>query len=65
MTVEEFEASDGKGFDGALLALWWDAKGEWEKAHGICAGCCRGGWGLGACLSASQGWGPGECNLLV
>ena len=35
MTTEEFEASDGKGFDGALLALWWDAKGEWAKAHEI------------------------------
>jgi hypothetical protein len=35
MTVEEFRASDGKGFDGVLLALWWDAQGDWEKAHGI------------------------------
>jgi hypothetical protein len=35
MTVEEFKASDGKGFSGALLALWCDAKGDWEKAHGI------------------------------
>ena len=35
MTLEEFAASDGRGFDGALLALWWDAKGDWEKAHGI------------------------------
>jgi hypothetical protein len=35
MTVEEFTASDGTGFDGILLALWWDAKGDWEKAHGI------------------------------
>jgi hypothetical protein len=22
-------------FDGALLALWWDGKGDWEKAHQI------------------------------
>jgi hypothetical protein len=35
MTLEEFEGSDGAEFDGALLALWWDAKGDWEKAHGI------------------------------
>ena len=35
MTVEEFEASDGKELSGALLALWWDAKGDWEKAHEI------------------------------
>ena len=35
MTVEEFAASDGSGFSGALLALWWDAKGDWEKAHEV------------------------------
>jgi hypothetical protein len=35
MTVEEFRASDGKGFSGVLLAFWWDAQGDWEKAHGI------------------------------
>jgi hypothetical protein len=35
MTLEEFEGSDAAEFDGALLALWWDAKGDWEKAHGI------------------------------
>jgi hypothetical protein len=35
MTVEEFAASDGSGFSGALLALWWDARGDWEKAHEV------------------------------
>jgi hypothetical protein len=35
MTVEEFRASDGTRFSGALLALWWDAKGDWEKAHEV------------------------------
>ena len=35
MTVEEFEASGGREFEGALLALWWDAKGDWERAHEI------------------------------
>jgi hypothetical protein len=35
MTVEEFQATDAKEFDGALLALWWDGKGEWAKAHEI------------------------------
>ena len=35
MTVAEFEAAEAREFDGALLALWWDAKGNWEKAHGI------------------------------
>jgi hypothetical protein len=35
MTVEEFAASDGTGLSGALLALWWDAQGDWEKAHEV------------------------------
>jgi hypothetical protein len=35
MTVEEFVASDSSGLYGCLLALWWDAKGDWEKAHEI------------------------------
>jgi hypothetical protein len=35
MTVEEFAASDRAGYSGALLALWWDAKGDWEKAHEV------------------------------
>jgi hypothetical protein len=35
MTVEEFADSDGSAFSGTLLALWWDAKGEWEKAHAV------------------------------
>ncbi len=35
MTVREFEQSDGRSWSGALLALWWDAKGEWAKAHEV------------------------------
>jgi hypothetical protein len=35
MTVEEFQATDVKEFDGALLALWWDGRGDWGKAHEI------------------------------
>jgi hypothetical protein len=35
MTVDEFAASDGCAFSGALLALWWDAKGDWERAHEV------------------------------
>jgi hypothetical protein len=35
MTVEEFLASDGSGLSGALLALWWDAKGDWNRAHEV------------------------------
>ena len=35
MTVAEFDAADARELQGALLALWWDAKGDWEKAHEI------------------------------
>ncbi len=35
MTVDEFEVADAREFNGVLLALWWDAKGEWNKAHEI------------------------------
>ena len=35
MRVEEFEGADAKEFSGALLALWWDAKGDWEQAHEV------------------------------
>ena len=33
--IKHFEASDGKAFAGPLLALWWDARGDWEKAHAV------------------------------
>jgi hypothetical protein len=35
MTLEEFSASDGAGLSGALLALWWDSRGDWEKTHEV------------------------------
>jgi hypothetical protein len=35
MTVREFEASAPDEFRGLLLALWWDGRGDWERAHGI------------------------------
>jgi hypothetical protein len=35
MTIVEFEGAEAGEFDGALLALWWDAKGDWERAHEI------------------------------
>jgi hypothetical protein len=35
MTIAEFEAVEPQKLDGVLLALWWDGKGEWEKAHEI------------------------------
>ena len=35
MTVAEFTSADSCEFSGALLALWWDGKGDWERAHEI------------------------------
>ena len=56
MTVDEFAASDGAGFYGGLLALWWDAKGDWEKAHEIAqdVGGPDGAW-VHAYLHRKQG----------
>ena len=38
MTVDEFRASlelaaPPKGLTAPLAALWWDAKGDWRRAH--------------------------------
>lgn len=38
MDLASFKASTGKpappaGLSDALAALWWDAKGDWHKAH--------------------------------
>jgi hypothetical protein len=35
MTGAEFEASGSGEFSGALLALWWDGRGDWHKAHEV------------------------------
>ena len=40
MTVEEFRASLNQaeppaGVNAPLAALWWDAKGDWARAHGM------------------------------
>ncbi|MBR0679196.1 hypothetical protein GXW74_01755 [Roseomonas eburnea] len=39
MTFEEFERSTREptppaGLTEPLLALWWDARGDWDRAHG-------------------------------
>jgi hypothetical protein len=46
MTVEAFEAAAAGEFEGALLALWWDAKGDWARAHEIAqdVGGADGAW---------------------
>ena len=35
MTVAEFRESGGEGLSGALLALWLERRGEWERAHEV------------------------------
>jgi hypothetical protein len=40
MTCEELRASLNQdeppdGLTASLAALWWDAKGDWAKAHGL------------------------------
>jgi hypothetical protein len=40
MTLEEFRASltlaaPPEGIPAPLVALWWDAKGDWARAHGM------------------------------
>jgi hypothetical protein len=40
MTAEQFRTSVTQqippdGLSTALLALWWDAKGDWTQAHGL------------------------------
>ena len=46
MTVAEFEAAEAEEFDGVLLALWWDRKGDWDRAHAIAqdVGGADGAW---------------------
>jgi hypothetical protein len=33
--VLRFEATGAEAFEGPLLALWWDGRGNWEKAHEV------------------------------
>ena len=47
-----------------LQALWWDAKGDWDKAR-MCAGRSRLGGRRRACIVAPQGTGPVQRALLV
>jgi hypothetical protein len=35
MTVDEFRVAEAGEFEGPLLALWWDGRGNWEKAHEV------------------------------
>lgn len=51
MTFDVFLASVSQdsapeGLSGALLALWWDRKGNWDRAHELAqaAGSLEGDW---------------------
>ena len=35
MGVEDFRTSGSEQWRGALLALWWAGKGDWERAHEV------------------------------
>lgn len=35
MTIAEFREMAPDHLQGALLALWWDGQGDWERAHEI------------------------------
>jgi len=35
MTIQEFQTTNSDQFRGPLLVLWWDAQGNWERAHEI------------------------------
>jgi len=35
MTVAEFKAASPDELSGVLLALWWDAQGNWGRAHEV------------------------------
>ena len=35
MTVAAFEHASNEGLKGVLLALWWEAKGDWKQAHEV------------------------------
>ena len=33
MTFEKFKEADSRNIKGALLALWFERQGDWERAH--------------------------------
>ena len=70
MTPSEFKSSVANGqppagLAGPLEALWWAAKGDWEKAHTIVMNDEGADAGLGACLPPPRGGRSAERRLLV
>ncbi len=35
MTIDEFRGMTAEELEGPLLALWWDAQGDWKRAHEV------------------------------
>lgn len=35
MTLDQFKGAREQDLQGALLALWWDAHGNWDRAHQV------------------------------
>lgn len=44
-----------KGISRALEALWWDAKGDWDKAHGLAQDAGAAGAWVHAYLHRKEG----------
>ena len=46
MTLDEFKTAREQDLEGALLALWWDAHGDWDRAHEVAQEIedARGSW---------------------
>jgi len=46
MTIDEFRAAPSTSLAGPLLALWWDARGDWDRAHEVAqdVGDADGAW---------------------
>ncbi len=61
MTTDEFKISLEKdvppaGMSSGLAALWWDAKGDWPRAHGLVDDLeTRDGMAVHAYLHRKQG----------
>jgi len=70
MTTDDFRQSltatdPPAGLTHALAGLWWDAKGDWTRAHESAQQDEGAGWFVGARLPPSQGRRRKQCGILV
>jgi len=65
MTIAEFESAGSAKFEGALLALWWDGKGEWERAHEVAQEVpgTDGAWVHAFCTGRRATWGTPRIGI--